>query len=75
IAAIAMLLLWIVGVMAKERGYHILYQANTVRHRNVLSIFTIGWQCLKRRQQFYVGEFFDAVTNIKKSALHADTNA
>lgn len=49
IAAIAMLLLWIVGVLAKKQEHHVFFQANTVRHRNVLSTFSIGWQCLKRR--------------------------
>jgi hypothetical protein len=68
IAAIAMLLLWIVGVLAKQQSHHVLFQANTVRHRNVLSTFTIGWQCLKRRQQFYVNEFFEALENITMMA-------
>ena len=60
-----MLLLWIIGVMAKQQEQHVLFQANTVRHRNVLSTFTIGWQCLKRGQQFCVKEFFSALENIK----------
>jgi len=68
IAAIAMLLLWIVGTLAKQQELHVLFQANTVRHRNVLSTFIIGWQCLKRRQQYYINEFFEALENIKMTA-------
>ena len=64
IAAIAMLLLWIVGIITKQQKQHYQYQANTIRHRSVLSTFTIGWQTLRRKQQFYVGEFFDALTCI-----------
>lgn len=60
IAAIAMLLLWIVGMVAKQQKQHVLFQANTVRHRNVLSTFTIGWQYLKRKRKFYISEFFGA---------------
>jgi len=75
IAAIAMLLLWIVGVLAKKQAHHVLFQANTVRHRNVLSTFTIGWQSLKRRQQFYVTDFFDALENIKMTAQQTYVNA
>ena len=75
IAAIAMLLLWIVGVLAKQQKHHVLFQANTVRHRNVLSTFTIGWQCLKRRKQFYMSEFFDALENIKIAAQQSHINA
>lgn len=74
IAAIAMLLLWIVGVMTKQQEHHLLFQANTVRHRNVLSTFTIGWQCLKRKQQFYVSEFFEALENIKMMAQQTYVN-
>ena len=68
IAAIAMLLLWIIGLMAKQQKHHVLFQANTVHHRNVLSVFTIGWQYIKRKQQFYKSEFFDALENIKITA-------
>lgn len=68
IAAIAMLLLWIVGMLAKQQAHSVLFQANTVRHRNVLSTFTIGRQYLKRQQQFCINEFFQALQNIKMTA-------
>ena len=51
IAAIAMLLMWIVGMAAKQQNQHMHFQANTIRHRSVLSTFTIGWQYLKRHGQ------------------------
>ena len=52
IAAIAMWLLWIIGVIAKQENKPYLYQANTLRYRSVLSTFTIGWQTLKRNNRF-----------------------
>ena len=51
IAAIATLLLWIVGSIAKQQDQHVQFQANTIRNRSVLSTFTIGWQYLKRNGQ------------------------
>jgi len=72
---ISLLLLWIVGVMTKQQEHHLLFQANTIRHRNVLSTFTIGWQCLKRKQQFYVNEFFEALENIKMMAQQTYVDA
>ena len=48
IAAIAMLILWLLGTAAKQRGLHYSFQANTERRRNVLSNFIIGWQVLIR---------------------------
>lgn len=48
IAAIAWFLLWLIGLIAKYKKLHHSFQANTVKKRNVLSSFTIGWQYLKR---------------------------
>jgi len=48
IAAITHFLLWLLGLVAKQKNVHHSYQANTIKHRNVLSTFSIGWQYLKR---------------------------
>jgi len=71
IAAIALLLLWIIGVMAKQRQQHYHYQANSVRHRTVLSVFTIGWQSLKRKRQFYITDFCSALSAVQMTAKNA----
>ena len=68
IAAIAMLLLWIVGTIARQQGQHYQYQANTVRHRSVLSTFTIGWQSLIRTQHYCVDAFIRAFNEIQRVA-------
>jgi hypothetical protein len=47
IGAIGMLILWVIGIVAKEREIHYHYQANTTKHRNVLSLFIIGWQFIE----------------------------
>src|SRR5450759_4665381 len=46
IAALAMLILWLIGTAAKLRNLHYSFQANTERRWNVLSNFIIGWQIL-----------------------------
>ncbi len=48
IAAITHFLLWLIGLVAKQKGVHYSYQANTIKHRNVLSTFSIGCQHLNR---------------------------
>ena len=48
IAAITHFLLWLVGLIAQQSNLHHSFQANTIKHRNVLSSFSIGWQYLKR---------------------------
>jgi len=70
IAAIAMLLLWIIGVVVKQKNEHYLYQANTVKHRSVLSTFTIGWQALKRKQRFRLHEFIRALSELQRVAQY-----
>ena len=49
VGAIAMFLLWALGCATKRECQHHNYQANTVRSRNVLSNFTIGWQRIKKK--------------------------
>ena len=68
IGALAMLLLWIIGIIARQHKQHYQFQANTVRHRSVLSTFTIGWQSLIRTQQYCVDAFFTALDEIQKAA-------
>mgnify|MGYP000754533046 FL=1 len=36
------------GLIAKENKQHFSFQANSIKNRNVLSTFYIGWQYLKR---------------------------
>ncbi len=49
IASLALFLLWLIGYCAKSQGLHFQYQANSVKHRNVLSIIFIGLEVVKRR--------------------------
>lgn len=48
IGAIAAFLLWIIGLIAKKKNIHFSFQANTIKSRNVLSVFSIGWQIIKQ---------------------------
>jgi hypothetical protein len=43
-----MFILWLIGLAKKTGDSHFSYQANTIKSRNVLSCFTIGWQVLRR---------------------------
>ena len=74
-AAIAMVFPWVVGLIAKQQKQHVLFQAHTIRHRNVLSTFTIGWQYLKRKRQFYVTDFLNALDHLQFSAQQTPSNA
>lgn len=49
IGALAIWMLWLLGFMVKEQKKHFEFQANTIRHRNVLSCFTIGWQFIQKK--------------------------
>jgi hypothetical protein len=68
ISAIAMFVLWIVGIIATRLDEHHLYQANTVRHRAVLSTFIIGWQSLRRKHRYTLDQFHDAIALIQMNA-------
>jgi len=46
IVYIASIGLWFIGQCAKENERHYQFQANTVKHRDVLSNIDLGWQIL-----------------------------
>jgi hypothetical protein len=48
VAAITTLLLWLTGLVAKAQNMRRSFQANSVKTRNVLSAFLIGWQYFQR---------------------------
>ena len=51
IAALAQLALWLVGHATVKAGYHGRNQANTVRHRAVLSVIALGMQVVRRARE------------------------
>ena len=50
IATLAMLILWLTGLAAKAKDWSRYFQVNTERKRDVLSIFFLGWQVLRKTQ-------------------------
>jgi hypothetical protein len=50
ISTLAIYVLWIIGLTARLKKLHFHYQANTIRHINVLSNFMIGWQLLEEKK-------------------------
>lgn len=71
IGAIAMLVLWILGIAAKKRNLHYHYQANTIRHQNVLSLFTIGWQVLEEGKILFAQQEIKQALSLLKEAQYA----
>jgi hypothetical protein len=68
LGATATLFLWILGVIAKMGKQHYQFQANTVKKRNVLSNFTIGWQLFKeKRVMLRIKDLFLAIHSIRNS--------
>ena len=63
-----MFALWLLGVIAKRADEHHSYQANSVRHRNVLSTFTIEWQSLKRKMRYRAEQLNDAIALVQMHA-------
>ena len=66
ISALATLILWLLGLAARERQWGRHFQANTERRRNVLSTVFLG-QELWRSHRFIVtlAELFDALKRLK----------
>jgi len=49
ISTLAYIVAWVVGLTAKKAGLHYDFQANTYRHRRVLSFFYLGCQIIRKK--------------------------
>lgn len=56
IAALALLLLWLLGQAARTQGLERAYQANTVRNRQVLSVIYLGLRLCTREQEHFTAD-------------------
>lgn len=49
LAALASFVAWIIGYAAEKLNLHYKFQANTYRHKRVLSFFFLGCQIIKKK--------------------------
>lgn len=49
LSALASLIAWIVGYTAEKQNIHLQFQANTYKHKRVLSFFYLGVQVLRKK--------------------------
>jgi hypothetical protein len=78
IAMLAILAVSILGKAAQRRNLQYEYQANTIRSRNVLSLFFLGCQIIKEaldRVQFSKEELIRALDALASSIMQKDTSA
>jgi hypothetical protein len=54
IATLASFIAWVVGYVAEQRKLHYDFQANTYRHRRVLSFFYLGCQIIRKKIDFEI---------------------
>jgi hypothetical protein len=66
--ALAMFVLWILGLSAKNKNLHYGFQANTERRWDVLSNVMIGWQVLQQGISFTKQELLMALETMIASA-------
>lgn len=70
LAALAILLLWLLGEVAKMKNKHLQYQANTIRTRNVLSNMSIGWQYfMEKRETTKILDLYTALQRVKNAQM------
>lgn len=49
LASLASFIAWLIGYVAEKEGLHYAFQANTYRHRRVLSFFYLGCQIVRKK--------------------------
>ena len=74
IAALAMFHLWCIGSAAKDKGLHRSLQANSIRHRRVLSILYLGREvCDDHRYQISLKAFVNALRKLREMTITLKT--
>ncbi len=68
IGLIGTLIAWLIGLCAKNRNLHYSLQTNSVKHRNVLSVFFIGCQIIMYSIKFSKSELLNAIRQVKEFA-------
>ena len=63
IVMLALFVLWILGLIAKNTNQHYQYQANTVKNKNVLSVNYIGLRVAKDKR--FIMQDIDIVTALE----------
>lgn len=71
IASLAALIAWIIGYAAETQELHYDFQANTYRHRRVLSFFYLGCQIVKKKIPILVD--FDEIQRAAWDEVSWDT--
>lgn len=61
IAALASLVCWLIALAAQKENMHRDYQANTITHRNVLSVIYLACQLVRRKVKFKEKALMDAL--------------
>jgi hypothetical protein len=56
IAALALMVLWLIGTAARQRGFARHYQANTIRTHHVLSVVFLGLRICNRGRDALLAE-------------------
>lgn len=54
LSALATLMAWIMGQAAEKKGLHYQFQANSYRHRRVLSFFYLGCQIIRKKLELTI---------------------
>ena len=64
IGALALLAVWLIGKIARSKRLQYQYQTNTIRKRNVLSLFFLGCEIHRKGTEFDEPDYILAMRNL-----------
>ncbi len=70
IGGLAMFVLWIIGIAAKQKNMQYDFQSNTTKKYDVLSVFSIGWQTVERGINFSWAAINQALREVALCAIN-----
>lgn len=65
IAMLASWIAWVVGWVSEKKSWQYQFQANSIKHKRVLSLFFLGCQVIRKKLTIPIEELLDAIEEIK----------
>lgn len=70
IAMLASLIAWVTGLAGEKMKLQYQFQSNSIKHRRVMSLFSLGCQLIRKKTPIALSLIWDLIASLKKEAIY-----
>jgi hypothetical protein len=70
IAMLANIVAWVMGCVGEKMKIQCQFQSNSIKHRRVISIFSLGYRMIKKRITVPISMLRNAIASLHQEAIH-----